>query len=305
MGVGVVQQSFSGHETFPFRYPWLKKGFDTVRQDGDAFLRDDATTNLGVGKNMVRSIRHWCLAAGMIEESPQGGSLRPTKLGTVLLDDQGLDPYLEDPATLWLLHWKIASNRNRASTWFWAFSHFNEPEFTRETLTNALFRWTQTLGGKQVAESSLRRDVEVFLRTYVHSSQSKNDFPEDTLDCPLVELGLIVESGDRRSFHFRREAQRNLPDPMLFFAVLTFWDTFAPNIGTLAIHDIARLPGSPGRLFKIDESSLVERLEGIEKQTSGAFSYGETAGLRQLYRRERVEPSDILADAYKIRGHRR
>ena len=39
----------------------------------------------------------------------------------------GLDPYLEDPATLWLLHWQIASNLGRATTWFWTFSHFNEP----------------------------------------------------------------------------------------------------------------------------------------------------------------------------------
>src|SRR5262249_3525998 len=156
------------HETFPFRYPWLKKGFDAVRQEGgDAFLRDDATTVLGVGKNMVRSIRHWCLAAGVLEEGRQGGGLRATKLGGQLVADGGLDPYLEDPATLWVLHWRVATNRARASTWFWTFSHFNEPEFTRESLSSAVYRWTQTLGGKQVAESSVRRDVEVFVRTYV------------------------------------------------------------------------------------------------------------------------------------------
>ncbi len=66
MGVGAVQHSFSGHETFPFRYPWLKKGFDAVLVDGNVFLRDNAITTLGVGKNMVRSIRHWCLASGVL-----------------------------------------------------------------------------------------------------------------------------------------------------------------------------------------------------------------------------------------------
>src|SRR5690242_12332063 len=146
MGVGVVQHSFSGHETFPFRYPWLKKGFDAVQKDGDVFLRDDAITTLGVGKNMVRSIRNWCLAAGVLAENRERhGALRPTELGNLLFADDGLDPYLEDPATLWLLHWQIASNRARATTWFWTFSHFHEPEFTREALTSALYRWTQTL----------------------------------------------------------------------------------------------------------------------------------------------------------------
>ena len=71
---------FSGHETFPFRYPWLKKGFDAVRGNGEVFQREDAITTLGVGKNMVRAIRHWCLAAGVIEENrdepaPRGGLL--------------------------------------------------------------------------------------------------------------------------------------------------------------------------------------------------------------------------------------
>src|SRR5205823_12197546 len=129
---------------------------------------------LGVGKNMVRSIRHWCLAAGVLEESQYGGAaLQATDLGTLMLAYDGLDPYLEDPATLLVLHWQIASNRARATTWFWTFSHFHEPEFTREVLGSALSRWTQTLPGKPVADSSLKRDVEVFLRTYLRSRQSR------------------------------------------------------------------------------------------------------------------------------------
>jgi hypothetical protein len=303
MGVGVLQHSFSGHETFPFRYPWLKKGFDAVRADGGVFLRDDAITTLGVGKNMVRSIRHWCLAAGVVEEDGEGG-LRPTGLGTLLLADDGLDPYLEDPATLWLLHWQIASSRGRAATWIWAFSHFHEPEFTREALASAVFRWTQTLPGKPVAEGSVKRDVEVFLRTYVPSRHSRGDIAEDSLDCPLVELGLIVQPADGQLYRFRRGAQRSLPDGLLLFAVLRFWESISPDAKTLAMHDLARQPGSPGRLFKIDESSLTERLEGIERQSKGALSYGETAGIRQLYRRDRLDPKDVLADAYAVGGRR-
>lgn len=299
------QYQFSGHETFPFRYPWLKKGIDAVREDGDVFLRDDAITTLGVGKNMVRSIRHWCLTAGILEETRQGTSLRPTTLGTLLLDDNGLDPYLEDPATLWLIHWQIASNRQRATTWFWTFSHFNEPEFTREALTSALTKWVQTLGGKQVAEGSLKRDVEVFLRTYVPSRHNNHELPEDSLDCPLVELGLIIEPGSGQPCRFHRGAQRSIPDSLLLYTVLAFWDEFSPNVETLAIHDVARQPGSPGRLFKIDESSLVERLEGIERKTGGALSFGDTAGMQQLYRRQKVDRNEFLSEAYATGGRRR
>jgi hypothetical protein len=263
-------------------------------------------TTLGVGKNMVRSIRHWCLTAGILEEHPKSlGILSPTNLGTILLADDGLDPYLEDPGTLWVLHWQIASNRARAATWYWTFSHFHEPEFTREALNSALFRWTQTLPGKLVATSSIKRDIEVFLRTYVPSRQSHGESAEDSLDCPLVELGLISHPAGGLTYQFRRGAQRGLPGSILLFAVLRFWEAFSPNSETLALHDIARQPGSPGRLFKIDESSLVERLESVERQTDGALSYGETAGMHQLYRRLKPEPEELLAKAYSTGASRR
>src|SRR5436309_2723458 len=109
---------FSGHETFAFRQGWMKKGVDAVGRDADVFNADEAMTTLGVGKNMVRSIRHWCLAAGVIEEyqpdsASRRTSLRQTQLGLSLFADEGWDPYLEDPATSWLLHWQIAANSER------------------------------------------------------------------------------------------------------------------------------------------------------------------------------------------------
>lgn len=300
MAAGTMQHCFSGHETFPFRYPWLKKGYDAVRDDGGVFLSEEAGTVLGVGKNMVRSIRHWCLAAGVVEE--REGGLAPSALGGLLLENDGLDPYLEDPASLWLLHWRIASNRCRCTTWYWAFSHFHEPEFSKEAITSALAKWAQTLPGKRVAEVSLKRDVEVFLRTYVPSRQGKGDAPEDSLDCPLVEMRLITMPSGGTSYQFRRGVQPGLPDGVLLYAVLDFWERHSPEAGTLALADLARLPGSPGRLFKIDESSLAERLEGVERFSGGALTYGETAGLRQLYRRSRLDPAEALAAAYAGRG---
>jgi hypothetical protein len=214
MGGTQAQHSFSGHETFPFRYPWLKKGFDAVCEDGDVFLRDDAITTLGVGKNMVRSIRYWSLAAGIIEDKRKGndGAAGVTEFGKLLLADDGLDPYLEDPDTLWLLHWQIASNRARATTWFWAFSHYNEPEFSRDALTAALANWVPTLGGKPVAHSSLKRDVDCFLRTYVPSRHGSAEVAEESLDCPLVELNLITPSSDSQTYQFRRGRQDGLAD---------------------------------------------------------------------------------------------
>ena len=70
-----MKPQFSGHETFPLRYGWLKKVHDAVREneqqgvDGkQVFSSEDAIARFGVGKNMVASMRYWALAAGMLAE---------------------------------------------------------------------------------------------------------------------------------------------------------------------------------------------------------------------------------------------
>jgi hypothetical protein len=169
MATPPASMSFSGHESFPFRYAWMKKGLDAVVSEPAIFNRDEAMTVLGVGKNMVRSVRHWCLAAGIIEETAVPKSrlfqLQPSRVGVALFADDGWDPYLEDPATLWLLHWQLCSNIRRASTWYWAFSHFHEPEFTKDALFSALSSWVVAAGVKRISPASLRRDIDCFLRT--------------------------------------------------------------------------------------------------------------------------------------------
>ena len=63
---------------------------------------------------MVRSIYHWCRAAGLIEgdgvDSDNRRRFVPTNLGDSIFADDGFDPYLEDVATLWLLHCQLATN---------------------------------------------------------------------------------------------------------------------------------------------------------------------------------------------------
>lgn len=303
----ITDVSFSGHETFPFRYAWMKKGVDAATTNPGIFSRDEALTELGVGKNMVRSIRHWGLAANVLEEyqprPPSRATLvRPSRLGKTLLSDRGWDPYLEDPATLWLLHWHIASNVSRATTWYWVFSHVHEPEFTKDALVNLLQEWVDTAGWKRVASSSIRRDIDCFLRTYVPSRQTQTLVVEDTLDCPLVELNLLREAGDRQTFQFNRGPQTDLPIGLLLYATVDFWERMKPDTETLSLNDLAYHAGSPGRLFQIDEDSLAGRCEDMEEWTKGKLTYAETAGIKQLYRRKPLPLLSVLDQMYQGRG---
>ena len=131
----ISQYSFSGHETFPFRYTWLSKGVHKLQEHPNLFSQEDAMVILGVGKNMVRSIKHWCETLELIS-NPSRGEYVVTPLANKLLSRDGWDPYLEDPGTLWLLHWKLASRFALGSTWYLAFTRWGAPHFTKEQLSN-------------------------------------------------------------------------------------------------------------------------------------------------------------------------
>jgi hypothetical protein len=242
----------------------------------------------------VRSIRHWGLATGVLQEEPKsrGTILSASEFGQFLLGPHGRDRYLEDQATLWLLHWQLVSNRTRCSTWRWAFSALPSSEFTRATLQDTLIEAATRAGDKLASESSVRRDVEVFVRTYLPSRFSSGAVPEESLDCPLVELELLEESNGL--IRFVRGPKQTLADEVFAFAVAHFWQSAASSRETLSFSDLSYGMGAPGSAFKLDENSLVERLERLESVTHGALVYADTAGMKQLYRRASDSPLSYL-----------
>ena len=293
--------SFSGHETFVFRYAWLPKAAFHIREFPRIFGADNAMVKLGVGKNMVRSIRHWALSTRVLEELPKsrGQELQLGAVGKLLFEDGG-DPYLEDVNSLWLLHWNLARSQERATTWCWAFNIFPSVEFTREGLISFIRAELATRGMKEPSEATLKRDVDCFVRTYAPSRNAKGLTLEDSLDCPLTELGLLVEDRVTNLVRFTRGDRPTLHDGLFAMCLAEFWQAVAENRETLSFADIAFGFGSPGRVFRMDEISLMERLERLEHVTNGVFAYAETAGVKQVYKRS--EGADLLSLNWRLAG---
>ena len=230
-----IKPSFSGHETFPFRYTWLKKGVDAVTNDSAVFTSDRATITLGVGKNMVRSNRHWCITAGLIRALVDRTRFEPTDLGSAIFADEGFDPYLEDTATLWLIHAQLAANANRATRWYWAFGVFAQNEFRKERFTSDLIDWAEINGTRRSSNNSIKRDVDCFLRTYVPSRLTKTTILEETFNCPLVELGLFSDASDEITFQFHRGPKDSLPTEIFAAALSEFWESRFDDRNSLAL----------------------------------------------------------------------
>ena len=181
---------FAGHETFPLRLLWMKKAHDAIAADGlerRTFHEREAIARFGVGKNMALSMRHWAVASQMAE--PVELYHKPTRLAEMILTDGGLDPFLEAPATLWLIHSTLAGAPSPCTTFYYAFNLLNQVEFDRESLNQAIFELAQRRKARATAET-IKRDVEVFLRSYV----SRSSDGEDAAEPLLAELGLIRDA---------------------------------------------------------------------------------------------------------------
>ncbi|MCZ7607030.1 MAG: DUF4007 family protein [Planctomycetota bacterium] len=292
---------FSGHETFPLRYGWLKKAFDSVGAAGEeanskAIFRDDAAiARFGVGKNMVRSIRHWASCCGVLDEDPRTGQIAPTDFGKFLFGHHPFDQYLEKPASLWLIHWILCttvSTRPAKTTWYWTFNHYTRSSFSRDELTDQLMKIANAQDWKRVSRTTVRRDVECFVRTYEAKTGGDIGTIESNLESPLAELGL-VRSSDRQHY-LVRGSKPSLPNSVFAFALNQFWRQHA-TAATLSYEKIAHEPGSPGRVFLLDEPDLAERLLALEDITQGALRWSETAGLQQVYRTNLVDDKSALA----------
>jgi hypothetical protein len=278
---------FSGHETFPLKQMWLKKSYDQKNSDNtldkSVFTKEDAIGVFGVGKNMVSSVKHWSLACGLLEESSndKGIYLIP-KEWDMILNDKGLDPYCENPSTAWLTHWRLAglpaaNGKHRSTTWGYIFNNITSPSFSRDSIVERIKDYTMERNLK-ISESTLKRDVETCIRSYCPKSDNNI---EENAEPLLAELGLIQEES-RGLFSFKRGPKFSLSDYIFIFALTEFWESLYSEASTLSFETIAYGPSSPGRVFKLDEDSVAEKLVMLEEKTSGLIKWSDSSGIRQV-----------------------
>ncbi len=274
--------TFSGHETFALRSNWLKKAYDILRCTPDLFYREDAFVQLGVGKNMAQSIRFWGRVCGVFTRAEAGDGHDITPLGRLLLDDDGWDPFLVTPASHWLLHWQIAARPEAAFTFFYTFNLLKGGEFTQAQLAHQIQALVAERDDRRApSDATISRDIECMLNCYCRAGTRAPGTPgEDLLFCPLTDLGLIQALPGQHSYRLVSAAQPDLPDALVAFAVFTMMR--AVKRPTISFSDLAYAPGSPGRVFRLDEDALLSRLQRIRDVTAGRAYYSDQAGIRQV-----------------------
>ena len=281
-----LKLQFSGHETFPQRQLWLRKAYDAVATSialtsKTIFSDDDAIARFGVGKNMVSSMRFWASACQIIKEDDEHNAYVTTEIGDLLFDNEtGLDPYCENPATPWLMHWFLASTPDKTSTWYYVFNKISQQNFDRDLVVEGIKNMALD-NGQKISLATLKRDVDCCIRSYV--PKAGGDSPEEMSEPLLGELGLIQQNA-KGSFEFRRGAKRSLSDGVFAFALLDYWQRLEHTGSVMAFDRVAHNHGSPGQVFKFDENTVADRLTALEGITDGKIQWTEQAGIRQVTR---------------------
>lgn len=300
-----VRPIFARHETFHPRFGWLKKGFDKAHEDNSVFSQESAPVVLGVGKNMVKAIKYWCVAFKVVNESKDNGKYvhRPSVFAEKLLQDGGLDPYLENPSSLWLLHWNLFKAPCYAPAWYFAFNAFNKIEFSADDLLFSLKEYrSRQFPESKIVDSSLKKDVNCLLRMYVERIAQSN-LKEDSLDCPFTDLGIINAYPENKRFTFNFGRKPGLPAEIIVSACLEFAGSFQDDAKTISISRLLYDAGSPGQAFKLTESALSEAIETVARKVKGIY-VTDTAGVIQFaYDDDPSDLSDRILDSHFRKGN--
>lgn len=272
-----MAMKFRAHDTFFIRKGWLSKGMKYVCNKPDVFIdkKDNPMDVLGIGSNMVKALRYWLQTVGLTKEPNSGRRTQSfTELGKAVFEH---DRFIEETGTLFLLQYKLASNKEEATAWYYFFNEFSMSEFTKEDFVASLQNYVlMNESNASVAIRSLNDDFACIINTYMPKQRSgppKNS-PENNIDCPFGELGLVdVFNKVRRTYKKTIPAVSSI-NPWVAMAVI---QDQANGRKEISLNELLTAPCNIGKVFNLDALSMLDLLREIEKL--GEVKIIRTAGL--------------------------
>ena len=285
----ISKYTFSGHDSFQCRQLWLKKGFDFIQEE-QSFNNEDAVIKLGVGKNMVSAIRYWLRAFNIVNIKD-----KPTEFGIKLLDnEEGYDPFLEDDASLWLLHYQLVKT-GIASTYSIIFNEFRKEKilFNKETYLNYLKRRKETEPSIAFNDNTLADDFGVFVKMYQGSATSKD--VEDSFSGILSEIELLntIGKGKDEQYQIENTERDKLPAAVLLFSIID-----NGNYGnSISLNTLEYDNNSPGSIFAMNRTGLINKISDIINENKN-ITFTDHAGIKELQFKIKPNAYSILDTYY-------
>ena len=279
-----MEMKFRAHDTFFIRKGWISKGMRHVHDNPDVFISktDNPMDVLGIGANMVKALRYWLQAVGVTEEPSSGKRTQSfTRFGQLVYQ---YDKYIEELGTLYLLHYKLASRPEIATSWYYFFNEFSLSDFTRDEfatqITNYIKMQTNTDSGKEftVAPRSIEDDFNCIINTYVprYKTMPRKVSAENNIDCPLGEMGLIdiIKKEKNNAVYKKSTPSATSLNPWVVLAVI---HDNADGGSEISLNELLTKPRNIGRTFNLDSIAMLDVLHRAE--STGELKIVRTAGL--------------------------
>lgn len=267
---------FRAHESFFIRKGWLYKGMKNVYRKPNVFTDKDENPMdiLGIGANMVRSLRYWLQAVKLTNEPKTGTKNQTfTELGQIIWEN---DSYIEEMGTLWLLHYQLATNEDNATAWYYFFNEFKMTEFKKEDFLLSISNYAKIKYDAEIADSSFEGDFECLINTYVSRLKSNPEkvHPESNIDCPFGELGLIDIVNKKNKSYKKSSPPKDTLHPMIVLSVILHQ---AQGQSEIKIASLLNDFCNVGKVFNLDIITLTNYLYKIQQM--GYIKVVRTAGL--------------------------
>ncbi len=297
---------FRAHDTFAIRKGWLNKGLRNIEKAPDVFISKDNNPMdvLGIGANMVKSLRYWLQATGLTVEPNSGKRTQSlTSIGEIIYNN---DPYFEETGSLWLVHYGLATNIEEATSWYLFFNEFQMQEFSEDDFYKSLRKFITMQDGETMPSSrAISDDFKCIINTYYPGKRNTGDDidPENNIECPLTELGLISYVATTQGNRIYRKCtpkNENIPDLIALYAILN-------QIGEQKEVKISLLQNSNnsiGKIFLLDTLSLLHILYQLER--AGYIKVVRTAGLDVIRISTDLTPEECVKQYYsELNGNQR
>lgn len=280
-----IKIRLQGHEKFALREGWLTKGLLRVEEDPTVFQRKEAPDIFGIGNNMVKSLRYWMKAFGLIEEKPGKGAFL-TNIGRIIYE---YDLYFESIFTIWVLHSNIVKNVEEATSWTMLFNKCEIDDLEKDQIEMMLHREISKYAmGITFSDKSLKNDLDVLLNMY--SKNKGNVDPEDKSVSPLACLNLIKNvDGRYTKIHPDR---RILTEWSILFELANILE----QQNTVSIENATNGENGLSKVYQITTIVANEFLDKID--TMGYIRVNRTAGLDVIYKEKDFTQESIMKEYY-------
>lgn len=244
------------------------------RRDVGRIPQSDIADAVGLSARQVANLASLAVAMGLLRRVVY----KPTKLGSLVVRH---DPFFDDPGTLWICHYQIASEARHVIWNRMANRILPEAEqpVTAADVAAQFYDLRERFSAKSVAKH-VPKELQAFFRAYTDYRFSKLEYLAG------IDGGYLLSH--------RPEA---VPGPVLLVLALQYRDCHRPGATGVEIPDLCHSDNSPGRLLNLSELSVREILESLNRR--GLLSIESRANLDQIRFRPDLSALDVLGAYYE------